>query len=106
MLYGEESIPPTIEAVIEFFDASVADVVLEGEGPGNSANARLNALRNMLEMAGDLIEIPDIEGACVQLKAAMEKCDGDPLQPDFVTGPAAPELCAMISDLMAELGCE
>jgi hypothetical protein len=60
----------------------------------------------MLETAGDLIAIGDIEGACGQLKAALKKCDGKPKPPDFVTGSAASELCAMISDLMAELGCE
>jgi hypothetical protein len=106
VLYGEEPIPPTIEAVLKFFDASVADVTLEGEGPGKSAEARLNALRNMLEMAGDLIEIGDIEGACWQLKAALEKCDGDPLQPDFVTGEAVTELYNKILELMEELECK
>jgi len=30
----------------------------------------------MLEMAGDLIGIGDIEGACKQLKSALGKCDG------------------------------
>ena len=92
-----------IDAILIFFDESVADGSLTGQCPGKSANGRLNALRKMLEMAGDLI---NTEGACAQLKAAMEKCDGDPLQPDFVTGLAASELYAMISDLMAELGCE
>ena len=58
-------------------------------------------------MAGDLINIGDIEGACGQLKAALGKCDGDSPPPDFVAGgPAASELKAMIIDLMADLGCE
>ena len=84
----------------------VSGGTLEGDGPGNSANGRLNALRNMLEMAGDLIGIDDIEGACVQLHAALGKCDGDSPPPDFVAGLAASELYTMITELMAELGCE
>ena len=97
---------PTIDAILEFFDQSVADGLLTGDGPGNSANGRLEALRNMFEMAADLIAIGDIDGACGELKSASKKCDGAPKPPDFVAGPAASELCAMISDLMAELGCE
>jgi len=97
---------PSVDAILTFFDESVADDTLTGDGQGNSANGRLNALRSMLEMAGDLIAIDDIEGACGQLKAALGKCDGDSPPPDFVAGSAASELCAMISDLMAELGCE
>jgi hypothetical protein len=53
----------TIETILEFFDESVDDGILTGYGPGKSAEGRLNALRNMLEMAGDLIETGDIEGA-------------------------------------------
>lgn len=105
-IYGEQILEPTIDAILDFFDESVADVTLFGIGPGRSANGRLNALRNMLEMAGDLINIPDIEGACGQLKAALKKCDGERKPPDFVAGPAASELYTMITELMAELGCE
>ncbi|MGB5750053.1 MAG: hypothetical protein WBM69_23955 [Desulfobacterales bacterium] len=71
-----------------------------------SDNGRLNAIRNMLEMAGDLIAINDIEGACGQLNAASMKCDGESPPPDFVQGDAAEGLYNMILDLMAELGCE
>lgn len=97
---------PTIDAILTFFDESVADGSLTGDGKGNSANGRLNALRNMLGMAGYLINIEDIEGACGQLKAAIGKCDGESPPPDFVGGTAASELCGMITDLMEKLGCE
>ena len=95
-----------IDNIIAFFDESVADGSLTGYGPGNSANGRLNALRNILEMAGDLINIGDIEGACGQLKAALKKCDDKRKPPDFVTGLAASELYDLILELMDELGCE
>jgi hypothetical protein len=96
----------TIEDILDFFDESIANGTLTGDGPGNSANGRLNALRNMLEMAGDLISIGDIEGACGQLKSALGKCDGESPPPDFVAGEAVYEFHDMITELMAELGCE
>jgi len=96
----------TIDDILELFDDSVANGSLTGDGPGKSANGRLNALRNMLDMAGDLIAIGDIEGACGQLKAASRKCDGERKPPDFVAGDAVNELYEMIVELMAELGCE
>jgi len=99
-------IEPTIDATLVFFDESVEEGMLEGDGSGKSANGRLNALRNMLEMAGDLINIGDIEGACVQLKAALQKCNGDSPPPDFVVGDAVAELYDMIFELREELGCE
>ena len=96
----------TIDTILDFFDESVADGTLEGHGRGNSANGRLNALRNMLEMAGDLIAIDDIEGACRQLNAALRKCDGESRPPDFVTGEVVTDLYDMILELIDELGCE
>jgi hypothetical protein len=73
---------------------------------GNSANGRLNALRNMLEMAGDLINVNDTEGACILLKSAAGKCDSLTPPPDFVKGESVYDLYSMIINLMAELGCE
>lgn len=50
-----EALPPEdIQAVLDFMDAAVADGTLEGEGPGNSADNRLNALQNMIRAAGDV----------------------------------------------------
>ena len=60
----------------------------------------------MLEMAGDLIYVNDIEGACTQLKSALGKCDGKSPPRDFVTGPAVSELYNMILEPIEEIGCE
>jgi len=60
----------------------------------------------MIEMAGDLIAIKDVEGACGKFKAALKKCDNDPLHPNFVKGLAASDFYDMIIELMTELGCE
>jgi len=95
-----------IEETIDFFDWAVEAGELEGQGPGKSANGRLNALRNMLENAAVLIEDGFYEEACDQLWSAYKKCDGNPKPPDFVTGEATDDLAVMILGVMDELGCE
>jgi len=102
----EVLVEPTIEGILIFFDEAVAAGTLEGSGPGNSADGRRNALRNMLEMAGDLINIKDMEGACGQLNACLKKCDGEPKPPEFVVGPSASDLMMMIEELMSHFVCE
>jgi hypothetical protein len=94
-----------IEEVLAFVDESVDAGTLTGEGPGNSADNRLNALRNKLEEAQGLIEAELYEEACDQLWSIYRKCDGDSHPPDFVTGEAAEDLADMILLMMDELGC-
>lgn len=94
-----------IAEILDFIDMSVDAGTLEGTGNGNSPEHRLNALINMIEAAGDLIEAGEIDAACGQLMAAYKKCDGQPRPPDFVAGEALEELAQMILDLMASLGC-
>ena len=95
-----------IEETIDLVDESVEDGTLAGDGPGNSAKNRLNALRNKLEAARDLIGEGLYEDACDQLWSTYRKCDGNPRPPDFVTGDAAEDLADMILLLMDDLGCE
>lgn len=99
--------PPsaTVADILAFFDASVADGTLVGNGPGKSADGRKRALRNIIEAAGDLIEDGAIEDACRQLQDAYNRCDSLARPPDFVSGPASSELAAMILDLLFWLGC-
>ena len=107
VIYSYSNPETIIDAILTFFDQSVADGSLTGYGHGNSANGRLNALRNILETVSDLIDIDDIEGACRQLRTASRKSDGiAPPPPDFVAGSAVSKLHTMITELMAELGCE
>jgi hypothetical protein len=95
----------TIADVIELFNDAVADGTLVGAGPGNSAAGRLNALRNMLLTAGELLEQGDVDGACAQLQAAADRTDGAFPPPDFVQGEAAPDLFDAITEVQDELGC-
>jgi len=89
-----------IEEILDFIDESVEDGNLAGDGPGNSADKRLNALINMIEAAGDLIRDGLYDQAHQQLEDAYKKCDGQAPPPDFVSGPAAQELADRIQQLM------
>jgi len=105
---GLASEPPpsvTVADILAFFDACVADGTLVGSGPGKSAGGRRRALRSMIDAAGDLIDDGAIEDACRQLMDAYRRCDGLPRPPDFVSGPAAPTLAAMVLDITLWLGC-
>lgn len=105
---GVVSEPPPLQQILDildFFDASVADGTLGGNGPGRSGPGRLRALRNMIEAAGDLMAEGLIAEACSQLQDALDRADGDPRPPDFVTGEAAEALAILIQDLMTALGC-
>lgn len=103
---GGVTLPVSVDDILAFFDASVADGTLIGNSPGKSADGRKKALRNMIKAADDLIEDGYVADACQQLLNAYQRCDGLPRPPEFVTGPAAPTLAGMILDLMASLGCE
>ena len=93
-------------ALLTFFDELVASGDLVGEGPGNSAAGRLNALRNMIEASGDLIEQGQTAEACGQLEDARRRTDGLFPPPDFASGPAAPDLEAEIAQLRSNLRCD
>jgi hypothetical protein len=92
--------------ILDFFDASVLDGTLVGNGPGGSAQKRLNALRNKLEAAGDLIDAGRINKACNKLLDAYLRTDGVFPPPDFVAGPAAPELATQIQALRTSMSCD
>lgn len=104
----QTELPPEgqIAEILAFFDASVADGSLFGSGPGKSPERRLNALRNMIEAAGDLIEDGLLEEACEQLLDAYNRIDGQPRPPEFAGGTAVPALAGMVEDLRVSLGCE
>jgi hypothetical protein len=93
-------------ALLAFFDASVGSGDLVGNGPGAVAFWRLQALRNMIEASGDLLDQGRTKIACVQLEVARRRTDGLFPPPDFASGPAAPELEAEIAQLRANLRCD
>jgi hypothetical protein len=99
-----ESAPPDIQQVMSFFDISVQTGTLVGNGPGNSANGRLKALRNMLAAAANLIASGDTGEAITQLRDAYLRTDGNLEPPDFVKGAAAAALATKIQEVIALLG--
>ena len=58
-----KTIEPNIEDILDRSTVFVEQGTLVGDGPGNSADGRLNALKSMLEIAGDLIDSGYIEEA-------------------------------------------
>ena len=103
----QATVPPLqqIADILAFIDASVAGGTLVGSGPANSRQGRLNALRNMIQAAGDLIADNFLAAACGQLLDAYQRTDGVPKPPDFVAGPAAADLAQRIQTLRTTLGC-
>ena len=97
------------QEIVDFIDESVEEGAIVPVKGGKPGAGQLNALISMLWTAYDLIDAEIIADACGQLSAALAKTDGlapPDSAPDFVTGPAAPELADMIEALMADLGCE
>jgi hypothetical protein len=94
-----------IADLLAFFDTAVGAGTLQGHGTGGSAGGRLNALRNMIASASDLINRGLFAQACAQLLDAFHRADGEPQPPDFVKGPAAAEIAQRIQIIRASLGC-
>jgi hypothetical protein len=105
---GTNTSPPPqqqITDILSFFDSSVQGGSLTGSGSGHSATGRLGAMRNMIQAAGDLIQQGRVADACLQLRDAIDRTDGYPTPPDFVTGPAATQLMQKLQAVRATLGC-
>lgn len=92
-----------VQETLSFIDDSVEAGTLEGSGPGNSGEDRLNALTNMMETAADLIEDCNYDGAYNLVEQAHRRCDGLSPPPDFVEGETRGTLAEMTADLMAIL---
>jgi hypothetical protein len=67
-----------IADILTFINRSVGDGSLAGSGPGNSGPGRLNALKNMIKAAGDLIYDGFFTEACDQLRDGYQRTDGVP----------------------------
>jgi hypothetical protein len=117
----------TIQGILDLFETCVANETLigyvpnksdkkrsaakitDGNGSDKLAENRLNALRNMIETAGVLIDSGKINEACGQLEAVYKKMDGfntpgDSI--DFVEGDAVLKLAGYVRDLMGTLECK
>ena len=98
--------PITIEDILSFFDVSVDEGTIEGQGRRWVAKWQLNRFRGMILIAGIFIDNGYNRMACWQLEIAEKYCDGIRMPPDLIVGEAVAELNAMILQLMADMGCE
>jgi hypothetical protein len=94
-----------IADILAFFDDAATSGSLVGTGSGQSGTGRLGALRNMIQTAGEFLSQGDSAQACQQLKEALDRTDGNPNPPDFVSGAAAAQLATMLQALRTSLGC-
>ena len=98
--------PVTIQAILDFFDASVAAGTLDGTGPNaRTRKAHRKVFRFILVAAGTLIEGGYYDKACPALERSFIRSDGLLRPKDFVQGDARAELNGMIGQLMGDLGC-
>ena len=102
-IYMPTLLEEQINQILYFVDDSIEDGALTGDGPGKSADNRLNALTNMLEEAQSLIEAEMYEEALEQLESIYKHVDGESPPKDFVKGEAAAGLAAMIQDLVESI---
>jgi len=92
-------------SLLEYFDQAVENNVLEGSGPGKSADNRLKALRSMIRIADKLIQNGDIDGACGKLQAIYKKIDGEDKPQDFAEGLGLEGLQEKVLQAMEGNGC-
>jgi hypothetical protein len=94
--------------ILIFIDESVAKGTLAGKGSGNSADARLDALVQRIELAGEnLWNNTSFEEVCWQLSNAYLRTDGLNEPSDLVHGPGSEELAKKINFFKMEVvGCE
>lgn len=106
-LTGEGIVPLTceqqIQAILAFFDESVAAGTLSGVGWGRSAVHRLQAVRYLLLTSQAFIEQKNYGMAAATLKVVLLKIDGQNRPGDFVAGPAAAEFETQIRILLEDL---
>jgi hypothetical protein len=105
----------SVEDILSFFDGAVDrnlvendSAYLKGKGKGKSAPNRLNALRNMIRSAGEMIKDENTYMACNQLFTVLKKIDGQGSPgspPDFVEGDGTTVLAGMIEALIEQLEC-
>jgi hypothetical protein len=100
--------PPAeqIAVTLEFIAETAAAGTLQGTGPAGAADAHLLALLNQIKAASDLAAAGKLKQACQQLENVLQRTDGDPQPPDFVTGPAAEELRLLIELTRVAIGCD
>lgn len=92
-----------IAAVADFYAQALDAGTLSGAGKGSSAANKARTLEKMIGLAADLISAGQTAEALDALSVIEAKCDGQKAPADFVEGPAAAALNAMIRELIDTL---
>ncbi|EMR03358.1 Flavastacin precursor [Cesiribacter andamanensis AMV16] len=98
----------TIAALLQHFQAFVAEGSLQGSGPGKSAGNRLNAFTNKLKGVEEQLKAGNTTTAIARLSDAQKHIHSSGrLKPShFITGPKASAFNAMIDALKESLRAE
>lgn len=92
-----------VQDILLAIETSVANGTLVGVGNGNSAENKLNAVVNMLNAVGDLIDDENIADAQNQLASICKKVDGQPTPPDMLGGEAVEDIGAVICQMADDI---
>ena len=92
-----------INAICAFYLQGLKDGTIVGDGPGRSGRFRAIALGHQLITARHLIRGGYERFALFVLESVEKKTNGMRRPPDFVAGPAVPELNAMVNELIGDI---
>ncbi|MDH4203589.1 MAG: choice-of-anchor D domain-containing protein [Phycisphaerae bacterium] len=89
--------------ILDTYDWAVENDLIEGVGKKKSAKNKLRVFGKMLTIADDLIAGGYNEQALEVLLMVEKKCDGQKRPKDFIKGPAAADINALINELINAL---
>ncbi len=92
-----------INAICAFYLQGLKDGTIVGDGPGRSGRFRAIALGHQLITARHLIRGGYERFALFVLWSVEQRTNGMRRPPDFVAGPAVPELNAMVNELIGDI---
>lgn len=100
-------VPPgeLMSYLINSFDEFVENETIKFSGRDHIGSCRLKSFRDMLKASSDLVNVCDYETACVQLRDALNRVDGDRHPPDFMEGLNTETLAHLIRDAINILEC-
>jgi hypothetical protein len=99
----ELTVKEKIDVIRAFYNAGIKDGTIVGTGPRKTAEARVAVVDLSLAVARNLIFGGYNRLALMPLESVAAKTDGKVWPCDFVAGPSAPELNAMVEDLIDDI---
>ncbi|MCE5185129.1 MAG: choice-of-anchor D domain-containing protein [Planctomycetaceae bacterium] len=91
------------QAIAEFLQQAIDAGTIQGDGNGKSAANKTATFAKMIAAARQLIDAGYDDYALEAFKDIEKKCDGKKAPADFVKGPDAAALHAMVADVISQL---